>query len=94
MKRIISIGILFIVSIACSPSTSVVTERPAPPVVVVRTAAPYPHAIWVGDEWRWKHGRYVYVRPHYVKSRRGAVWIDGHWKNTPRGFVWLRGHWR
>ena len=77
-----------------SPSHVVVKEKPAPPVVVVRSAPPYHNAVWVGDSWQWRHGRYVYVRPHYVKPRRGMVWVDGHWKNTPRGFVWVKGHWR
>ncbi|HEY5745927.1 MAG TPA: hypothetical protein VIU12_07610, partial [Chryseolinea sp.] len=44
-------------------------------------------AVWVGDSWRWRHGRYVHIKPHYVKPRRAMVWVDGHWKNTSRGFV-------
>ena len=95
MKAVCLFTISFFLCVACStPSRVVVKEKPAPPVVVVRPAQPYPNAVWVGDAWRWKHGRYVYIRPHYVKPKRGMMWVDGHWKNTGRGLVWVHGHWR
>jgi hypothetical protein len=95
MKNFIIIPIVLTLLMSCAaPSRVVVKEKPAPPVVLVRPASPYPNAVWVGDSWRWHRGRYVYVKGHYVKPRRGMVWVDGHWKNTPRGFVWVKGHWR
>ncbi|HMG94204.1 MAG TPA: YXWGXW repeat-containing protein [Chryseolinea sp.] len=94
MKNLIIITVLTLITSCASPSRVVVRETPAPPVVVVRPAPPYQNAVWIGDSWRWRHGRYVYVKPHYIKPRRGMVWVDGHWKNTPRRFVWVKGHWR
>jgi len=73
-------------------SRAVVKQQPATPVVVV-PAAPYHGAVLVGDEWRWRRGRYVYVAPHYVKANRARVWVPGHWRNAPRGYVWVKGRW-
>ena len=95
MKNFMLSSIVLTLLISCASSSRVeVKEKPVPPVVVVRPSPPYRDAVWVGDSWRWRHGRYVHVRPHYVKPRRGMVWVDGHWKNTPHGFVWVKGHWR
>ena len=95
MKNFMLSLIVLTLLISCASSSRVeVKEKPVPPVVVVRPSPPYRHAVWVGDSWRWRHGRYVHVRPHYVKPRRGMVWVDGHWENTPHGFVWVKGHWR
>jgi hypothetical protein len=79
-------------SMSCAAPSQVVNEETGTTDSVVRAAPPYPSAVWVGDSWRWRHGRYVHLRPHYVKPRRGRVWVDGHWNTTPRGFVWVKGH--
>lgn len=70
---------------ACaSESRIAIKEKPAT-VVVVKPAPPYAGAVWVGEEWRWKRGRYVYVAPHYVRPHKTHVWVPGHWRNSPRG---------
>ena len=57
--------------------------------------APFAGAVWVGPEWRWQGGRYVYVPGSWVKPRRpGAVWAPGRWKYNRRGYVWMPGRWR
>jgi hypothetical protein len=99
MKTIIKnlmIGTINILLVAsCVSEYRAVREKPQPATVVVKPVPqPYPGAVLVGPEWRWKHGRYVYVAPHYVHPRKARVWVPGHWRNSPRGFVWIKGHWR
>lgn len=79
---------------ACASESRVVVKDKPTAAVVVRPAPPYAGAVWIGEEWRWKRGRYVYVVPHYVHPRKAHVWVPGHWRNSPRGFVWVKGHWR
>ena len=78
---------------SCGPSRVVVKERPVAPYVV-RTAPPYPNAVWIDGEWRRRGGRYQYVQPHYVSPRNGRAWVPGHWVTTRRGNVWVKGNWR
>ncbi len=81
-----------VLALGCA-SRAVVVERPAAPVVVA-PVAPSAGAVLVGEEWRWRRGRYVYVAPHYVRAHRARVWAPGHWRAAPRGYVWVRGAWR
>ena len=81
--------------VGCTPSRVTVRTRPTPPpAVVVRPAAPYPGAVWVAEDWRWRRGRYQYVSPHYVRPKASRVYVPGYWTNGPRGHVWVRGYWR
>ncbi|WP_343673310.1 hypothetical protein [Chitinophaga sp.] len=93
MKQIIilSLGILLLNSCA---SDYYVAERPAPPPVIVQPAPPYPGAVWIGGEYRWRSGNYYYVQPHYVRPRPNRVYVPGHWNSGPRGHSWKKGHWR
>jgi len=94
MKSVFIICIAVILFTSCATeSRVVVTERPVAPVVV-RPAPPYPGAVWVTEEYRWRSGRYVYVAPHYVHPRRSAVWVPGHWQSSRGGYVWRGGRWR
>jgi len=60
-------------------------------VVVERTEAPYPNAIWIDNEYRWDNGTYIVVPAHWEKAQ--GVWVPGHWKSTTRGYSWVPGHW-
>lgn len=57
---------------------------------------PYRDGVWVGPEWRWRHGRYVEVPGYWAHPHhRGAVWVPGHWEAYGRrGDRWVPGHWR
>jgi len=70
-----------------------VGARPVEPVIV-RPAAPYHDAVWIGGEYEWRGGRYEYIRPHYEHLRRGHVWVGGHWQDVHGGSTWVAGHWR
>lgn len=39
--------------------------RPVEPVVV-RSAAPSPAHVWIGEEWEVREGKYVYVGGHWA----------------------------
>jgi hypothetical protein len=68
-------------------SVGISIGQPGPP--------PYSGAYWVAPEWRWRHGRYVEVRGHWMRSRRHhSVWISGEWVYTNRGYRWRPGYWR
>ncbi len=56
--------------------------------------APFTGGIWIGPEWMWRGGRYVYVPGYWRRPPRfGARWIPGHWKMSRRGWRWVPGHW-
>ena len=80
--------------ISCAPAPyAVVTTRPAAPVIV-QPVSPYPGAVWIPGEYRWRGNRYVYINPHYARPRHGRVWISGGWVATRGGYVWRSGYWR
>jgi hypothetical protein len=96
MKSIAKLGIvlamagsLFMTSCAGS---YYVTDQPIEPVYV-RPAPPYEGAVWIGGEWTWNGGRYVYTRGYWAHARAGHVWVAGGWYHGPRGYRWHRGHW-
>lgn len=71
-----------------------VSIRPTPPVIV-RTAAPSPAHVWIGEEWEARGGAYVHTGGHWaVPPHPGWVWIPGHWVESRRGQRWYPGHWR
>ncbi|WP_153799665.1 YXWGXW repeat-containing protein [Foetidibacter luteolus] len=80
-------------SSCATQSRVVVRERPVARVVVA-PPPPYPGAVWVGEEYIWRGGRYRYVAPHYVRPRRAQVWVPGRWSPARGGYVWIGGRWR
>ena len=71
-----------------------VSVRPAAPVIV-RTAAPSPRHVWIGEEWEVRNGAYVHVGGHWAEPpHRGWILVPGHWTHDRRGHVWRPGHWR
>ena len=94
MKTITAIVTVILMSVSCgAPSAKIVKKKPDPPLTVARPPAPYAGAVWIGDAWRYKRGKYVYVKPHYVKPRRGKTWVDGNWQKRGDGYVWVKGRW-
>lgn len=94
IKKLAIPAVVSILALSGCASEGVVTERPAPPVIITPGPPPYPGAVWIGDEWRWRGGGYHYITPHYVRPRAARVYTPGQWRSTPRGHVWVRGSWR
>lgn len=97
-KLLARMAISTVIALAISFSASAqiyVKVRPVAPVVV-RTAAPSPAHIWIGEEWEPRGGTYVYVGGHWAAPPHpGWAWVPGHWKrHDRRGEVWVRGHWK
>ncbi len=51
-----------------SGCTYYIKEAPPPARVELRSARPYPRAVWIPGHWKWR-GR-----------RRRYIWIPGHWR--------------
>lgn len=96
--RVYFIGTFLLLHVATLASAQVVRVRldfPVGGAVHPSGSAPFRGAIWVGPEWQWQRGQYIYVPGRWVKpGRRGASWAPGRWKNTRGGFVWIPGRWR
>ncbi len=64
-----SLALLVLFASGCARKVVVYDQPiPPPPKVEIRTACPYPGAVWVPGHWQWR-GR-----------GRGYVWAPGHWK--------------
>jgi hypothetical protein len=72
----------------------VVRQRPPVPYYIV-PRRPSPRHIWIPAEYRWRHGRYDYVRGYWmVPPRRNMHYIPGYWQPTRGGYVWVSGFWQ
>jgi hypothetical protein len=95
MKKLIVIStLLFSLGATSCRTRAVVTTRPAPPMGVVRPAAPRPDYVWIDGEWVWRGRRYQYVNGYWAPPRAGHAWVSGHWARRGGGWYWQRGHWR
>jgi len=48
------------------------------------TPAPGSDYFWVGGNWRWQNGSYVWFPGHWeqYRYRTGQVWVPEHWETT------------
>jgi hypothetical protein len=89
-----AVAILVTAASFSSSAQIYVNVRPVAPVVV-RTVAPSPRHVWIGEEWEVRDGAYVHTGGHWVEPPHpGWVWIPGHWAHDGRGHMWRPGHWR
>lgn len=88
--------IFSLASIAANAQRIYVNIRPARPVVVVkRPAAPSPVHVWVADDWVPQGNAYVYKGGYWAAPPRArAVYVPGHWVKAKKGHVWVAGRWR
>ena len=95
LSRVALLAVIALIVSFTASSQIYVKIRPVAPVVV-RTAAPGPHHVWVGEEWEPRDGKYAYVGGHWAAPPHpGSVWVPGHWRRHDRnGEEWIRGHWR
>jgi hypothetical protein len=71
-----------------------VAVRPVKPSADTRAPAPGPDYVWIHEEWKWEHGRYVWSGGYWaLPPYRGASWINGYWKRGHEGWTWVMGHW-
>ncbi|WP_420580754.1 hypothetical protein [Reichenbachiella sp.] len=67
MRIIIAIFGLLLASSTLNAHTPRAIEKPnSTRIIVVKKSKPYKRKVW--------------IRGHYVKTRRGKIWIKGHWK--------------
>jgi hypothetical protein len=97
MKTISKLGLLIALAgslfLSSCTGSYYVADQPTEPVYE-QGVAPYDGAIWIGGEWGWSGGRYVYTRGHWEHPREGHTWVRGSWEHGARGYRWHRGHWR
>ena len=58
-----------------------------------RPVSPYADGVWIGGDWNWSGGRYVYQQGHWEHGRAGHTYVAGNWEQGSRGYRWHRGHW-
>jgi hypothetical protein len=96
-KHLIRLFFLAAIVVAGSLSASAqiyVHVRPVAPVVV-RTEAPSPRHVWIGEDWVVRDGAYVHTGGRWEEPpHNGMVWVAGHWTHGDRGHYWKAGHWR
>ncbi len=90
----IAVLAVFISSAAVAQAQFVVKIRPAAPVLRARPIAPSPGHIWIGGNYAWRGGQYVYEEGYWAAPRPGFRWVEGRWKHRRGGWVWVPGHWR
>jgi hypothetical protein len=95
LGRMAVLAALIVAANSFSASAQIyVNVRPAAPVIV-RTAAPSPRHVWIGEEWEVRNGAYVHTGGRWaLPPARGQVWVAGHWIHDRRGEQWRPGHWR
>ena len=93
--RIVILAGLIIAANSYSADAQIyVNVRPVAPVIV-RTEAPSPRHVWIGEEWEVRNGVYVHTGGHWAEPPHpGWAWVPGHWIHDRRGHQWMPGHWR
>jgi hypothetical protein len=69
-----------------------VNVAPPPPREEV-VPAPRHGFAWDPGYWDWRHGRYVWVRGHWIRERHGMYWHPSHWVERDGHWVLERGGW-
>ena len=68
--------------------------RPVAPVIV-RTDAPSPDHVWIGEDWREKNGHYEHTGGRWeAPPHAGDHYNAGHWSHGKKGDAWHKGGWK
>jgi len=86
------VAFFFLITLSWSCKT-VVSEKPAEPVVAARPVQPNPSYVWINGEWYRSGNTYKYREGYWVTPRTGHSWVEGHWVQNRRGYYWVKGHW-
>ena len=69
--------------------------RTRPPLPVYqRPYAPGRQHIWVGDNWIWHRGNYVFQPGYWTIPQPNARYINGFWQQGRCGWQWVPGYWQ
>ncbi len=64
---------------------------PAPRYEVVPAARP--GFVWAPGYWDWRHGRYVWVKGHFIREHHGMYWHPHRWEQVDGRWVMREGGW-
>ena len=70
-----------------------VSVAPPPPRYEI-VPAPRVGWVWVPGFWDWRHGRYHWVRGHYVRHRPGYHYAPARWVLQDGRYHYARPAWR
>jgi hypothetical protein len=97
MKTISKLGLLIALTgsllFSSCAGSYYVTDQPVEPVYE-QGAPPYDGAVWIGGEWAWSNGNYVYTHGHWDHPQQGRTYVRGNWEHTKHGYKWHNGHWK
>lgn len=70
--------------------------RPSRPAIVVkRTPAPARGHVWVDEDWTPQNDTYKWHGGYWsAPPRTHAIYVKGHWMHSRKGDVWIAGRWR
>jgi hypothetical protein len=99
LKRKLLLGALVASSLAIIPlrasaDVSVFLDTAPPPARHEVIPAPRHGYVWAPGYWGHGHGRYHWVRGHWIRERRGMYWHPDRWENRDGHWVLERGGWR
>lgn len=72
------------------------TTPPPPPPPQVIVEQPSPRAVWIDGYWAYDGGgRYTWIAGHWVVPPGPYTYYERpHWRRTHRGYVYIQGYWR
>ncbi len=81
------------IPLPASAAVGVYVDVAPPPPRHEIVPAPRHGFVWDPGYWEWRHGRYVWVRGHWVRERHGMYWHPSHWLERDGRWVLERGGW-
>lgn len=61
--------------------------------IIGASFAAVPQASFAGGHWAWRNGQHVWVRGHFVRERRGSLWVPDRWVERNGRWQLVAGHW-
>ena len=98
LKRKLLLGALVastlgIIPLQASADVGIFVDVAPPPPRHELIPAPRHGYVWAPGFWNWRHGRYVWVRGHWMREQRGMYWHPDRWENRDGRWVLERGGW-
>jgi hypothetical protein len=98
LKRKLLLGALVasslgIIPLQASAGFRLSPHTPPPPPREEVIPAPRHGYVWAPGYWDHAHGRYHWVRGHWIRERRGMYWHPDRWENRDGHWVLERGGW-
>ena len=96
LKRKMLLAALVASSLGIIPlqaSAAVYVDIAPPPPRHELVPTPRHGYVWAPGYWDWSHGRYHWVRGHWIRERRGMYWHPDRWESRDGRWVFERGGW-